>query len=309
MTMLPIYPVWMLDIGSNHNRSQFRIRHLIKKAVELGVHAVKFQLFDENLYRTSYGAERQVMKERKLNPADLPFIREVLDEENERQGHSTRLCITPFSLEYVEWAAKFADWLKVGSYEVTYLPLVSAVLRQGKPTAVSLGMTSMEEIVAVRDAGEKAFRDLARHGVSTDPLTWLLLCNSNYPAPVQDSVDLIECIPAFRTLMGLPYVGWSDHTKSVDVVNYAVRMGANIIELHADLDDQKGVEFSHGHCWTMSELKGLFRATELVTIKIWESVSRVFDLQRSKQPLSLRTDSDGQRPMRKGKDLEREVEE
>ena len=83
----------------------------------------------------------------------------------------------------------------------------------------------MEDVRAAVDA-------LYRNGLSKENLI-LLHCNTEYPTPFED-VNL-KAMDALRKEFGVE-VGYSDHTKGIEVPIAAVALGATVIEKHFTLD-------------------------------------------------------------------------
>ena len=88
---------------------------------------------------------------------------------------------------------------------------------------MSTGMCEIEEI-------EAAIKVLEENG-TTD--IKLLHCNTEYPTPFED-VNL-RAMQTIRDVFGLE-VGYSDHTKGIEVPVAAVALGATVIEKHFTLD-------------------------------------------------------------------------
>jgi N-acetylneuraminate synthase len=132
-----------------------------------------------------------------------------------------------FSTPFDETSVDFLEGLgvaayKIASFENTDIPLIRKVAAIGKPTIISTGMASIEElgetVAAAREAG---CRDLI-----------LLKCTSTYPATPQNTN--IRTIPHLRTLFGCE-VGLSDHTMGVGAALASVALGATVIEKHFTL--------------------------------------------------------------------------
>ena len=131
---------------------------------------------------------------------------------------------TPFDLE----SAAFLDQLgvpfwKIPSGEVTNLPYLEALAKTGRPVVMSTGMCELEEI-------EAALRVLRENGTAD---IRLLHCNTEYPTPFAD-VNL-RAMETMRRAFGVE-VGYSDHTKGIEVPIAAAALGATIIEKHFTLD-------------------------------------------------------------------------
>ena len=112
---------------------------------------------------------------------------------------------------------------KIPSGEVTNLPYLLALAKTGKPVVMSTGMCALQEIRAAIDV-------LKANGTTEIKL---LHCNTEYPTPFED-VNL-KAMQTMRDEFHLE-VGYSDHTKGIEVPIAAVSLGATIIEKHFTLD-------------------------------------------------------------------------
>jgi sialic acid synthase SpsE len=272
---------FVAEISSNHARDPGRCRALIAAAAAAGCDAVKFQLFRiDRLFAPEVlarSAEHRRRREWEL-PVDLI---PALAAETRARGMA--FGCTPFDLEAVGELAPHVDFLKVASYELTWPDLIAACARTGLPTVLSTGMATLDEAVAgVAVARAAGARDLT-----------VLHCVSSYPTPPA------ECnLAAMETLAracGTP-VGWSDHSRSPEVVLRAVhRFDAAMVEFHLDLDG-RGAEYAPGHCWLPEEIAPVIAACRL---------GRVLDGSGDKRPQpceapdrAWRADpSDGLRPL------------
>ena len=135
---------------------------------------------------------------------------------------------------------------KIPSGEGTNLPYLLALARTEKPVVMSTGMCEMEEINA-------AIQVLKNNGT---PKIKLLHCNTEYPTPFED-VNL-KAMRTMREAFGLE-VGYSDHTKGIEVPIAAVALGASIIEKHFTLD--RGMEGpDHKASLEPNELEAMIKA-------------------------------------------------
>jgi N,N'-diacetyllegionaminate synthase len=108
---------------------------------------------------------------------------------------------------------------KLGSDDMTNIPLIKYISKCGKPTIMSTGMSSMKE---VKEAVKAFF--------STGNKKLILLhCVSMYPS--EPEFTNLNAIHTMQKQFQIP-IGWSDHTKGIDVCIGAVALGANIIEKH-----------------------------------------------------------------------------
>ena len=221
------------EIGSNHNGSLERALELVKTAADCGFTAVKTQAWRvEELFSPEALAARPNLLDRRR--FEVPLAWHIQLEEAARK-RDLYYGVTPCSILALEECLPYADWLKVSSYSILDRALLKAAGAAGKPIVLSTGMATLEE---VRDAA-----------------LWLrdptfLHCVSSYPAPPYEAN--LRAIRTLRETFGRQ-VGWSDHTCSPLVVGRALNAyGADMLEVHWDLDDRLGAETAHSwtpHTW------------------------------------------------------------
>ena len=133
---------------------------------------------------------------------------------------------TPFDLPSVDLLVKKGlKIIKIPSGEITNLPYLEKIGALGLKIILSTGMAKLGEI-------EKALEILEFSGTKKDDIT-VLHANTEYPTPLAD-VNL----KAMRTIKKAfkVKVGYSDHTKGIEVPIAAVALGASVIEKHFTLD-------------------------------------------------------------------------
>ena len=219
------------EAGVNHNGDPELARQLARTAAEAGADAVKFQTFDaervasEDSPKAAYQLETTDPGESQrqmLRSLQLP------EAEYEPLAHFCRelgivFLSTPFDELSVDLLEPLVPAFKLGSGEMTNLPLLRHVAGKGKPVILSTGMSDLGEVraavAAVRRAG--------------DPPLVLLHCVSSYPAPAKAAN--LRAIMTMAQDTGLP-IGYSDHTKGLEASLAAVALGACAIEKHFTLD-------------------------------------------------------------------------
>jgi len=270
---------WCAEIGSNHNQNLDRTIKLIKEAKKIGCDFVKFQLFKgENLYHSSFGAKINQMRKWELPSHFLPEISRCC------KVNDIRLGISVFDLEAVEIASKYADCLKIGSYELLWHDLIKTVVKTGKPWMISSGMADWGQI-------SKAISLVRPCKFAQVPMA-ILHCNSNYPARPQNCC--LNQISLLNKIFPAMKIGWSDHTTESGVIYKAVALGAKFIEFHFDLEDGLGYESSIGHCWKPDKIGEVIH-----NVRIGEIEEESTDTGES-EAAKWRTDpTDGLRPLKK----------
>ena len=220
------------EAGVNHNGSFDLACRLVDAAKAAGADCVKFQTFrSENLVsrtaqKAAYqqettGAEESqldMIKKLELSYADFTRLKAYCD------AVGIAFLSTPFDLESIAFLNELdMPFWKIPSGEVTNLPYLLALAKTKKPVVMSTGMCELSEVRA-------AVEVLQANGT---PEIRLLHCNTEYPTPYED-VNL-RAMDTLRREFGVE-VGYSDHTRGIEVPIAAVAMGAAVIEKHFTLD-------------------------------------------------------------------------
>ncbi len=221
------------EAGVNHNGNLENAKKLALCAKNAGVDYIKFQTFIakelvcENARKAEYqknndsSTKTQLEMLEKLNLTFDEFIQ--LREYCKEIG--VKFMTTAFDLKSLDFIVNElkVDTLKIPSGEVTNYPYLVSCAKTELPIIMSTGMCDLEEIrESVKVLKENGCKDLI-----------LLHCTTEYPAPLE-SVNLL----AMKTLKNefSCEVGYSDHTKGIDVPCYAASMGATVIEKHFTTD-------------------------------------------------------------------------
>ena len=223
------------EAGVNHNGSLELAKRLVDKAVEAGVDYIKFQTFNASKLVTKAAkqaeyqqknigkkgdSQYQMLKKLEFTPSQY---NELVDYCNLR---GIKFFSTAFDFDSIEYlhSLNLGLW-KVPSGEVTNYPFLKRIAAYNEKTILSTGMCDMQD---VRNAVEALYKN----GLSKENLI-LLHCNTEYPTPFED-VN-IKAMDALRKEFGVE-VGYSDHTKGIEVPIAAVALGATVIEKHFTLD-------------------------------------------------------------------------
>ncbi len=220
------------EAGVNHNGSPDTAKALVRAASDAGADAVKFQTFKAEAIASQ--TARKASYQQKTSPPDETQYAMLKKLELSVEAHRElmRLCgelgIEFLSSAFDRDSADLLDDLgvtqfKLGSGEITNLPLLAHVAAKQKPIILSTGMATLGEV-------EEAVEAITAAGNTA--LT-LLHCVTEYPAPV-DEVNL-NAMQTLREAFGCP-VGYSDHTEGSAVVIAAVALGAAVIEKHLTLN-------------------------------------------------------------------------
>ena len=220
------------EAGVNHNGNFEIAKQLVDNAYEAGADIVKFQTCkaenvisryaDKAEYQkvTTGEADSQLEMVRKLMLSfdEYKMLKEYCDEKG------ITFLSTAFDLVSVDFLHSIGmNMWKIPSGELTNLPLLIKIASLHEPVIMSTGMSELSEVV-------EAVNVLKKYGAGE---ITLLHCTTEYPAPFED-VNL-KAMDTIKEATGLN-VGYSDHTKGIEVPVAAVALGACVIEKHFTLD-------------------------------------------------------------------------
>lgn len=220
------------EAGVNHNGNIDLAMELIDKATWAGVDAVKFQTFtadklttktaqkaDYQNKTTSEKSQYEMLKKLELKTKDFKLLKDYCDQKN------IQFMSSPFDLDSIDLLNEIGlDIWKIPSGEITNYTYLKKIAELNQKIIMSTGMANLSEI-------ESAL-DLLKENGATD--ISVLHCNTEYPTPMKD-VNLRAMLTikeAFKV-----NVGYSDHTKGVEVPIAAVALGAGVIEKHFTLNN------------------------------------------------------------------------
>ncbi len=237
------FPFLIAEISANHCGKISIAKKLIKCAKINGANAVKLQTYtadsmtiksSKKYFRIKDGLWSGYQLWDLYHEAHTP-----LEWHKELFNYAKKIGISIFSTPFDESAVDFLEKLKcsmykISSFEMNDLPLVKKVAKTGKPLIISTGMASIGEI-------EETFTFAKKYGAKD---IILLYCVSSYPADYSEfNINNIRILKEkFKCKVGL-----SDHSKDNNIAKAAIAVGAEYIEKHIALDNQKSgldLEFS-----------------------------------------------------------------
>lgn len=238
-------PFIIAELSGNHDQDFDTAKAMIKAAAEAGVDAIKLQTYTADTMTLNVRNEEFMIGEadslwQGQNLYDL-YGKACTPWEWHKPlfKYAESLGLTAFSSPFDASAVEFLQSLnvplyKVASFELTDIPLIQKIAETGKPTIMSTGMATLEEI----EEAVSAFRHIS------DAELVLLKCTSTYPANLTDSnlATIPDLVKRFDCRVGL-----SDHTRGIGASVASIAFGATVIEKHFVLDRSAGgvdAEFS-----------------------------------------------------------------
>ncbi len=234
-SLLKNNPFFVAEISANHNGSLLNAKKLIKIAKSYGAHAVKFQTYTPDTMtiksnNPDFKINKGLWSGKTLwtlyEKAQTPF-----EWHRELFHYAKNLKITCFSTPFDETAVDLLESLncpfyKLASFEINHTPLIKKIAKTKKPIIISTGMANLKEI-------DLAYNTAQKNGAKE---IILLYCVSNYPSKISDfNFNNIRILKDRYNCK----VGFSDHSTDNKVVSAAILAGAEVIEKHIALEDQK----------------------------------------------------------------------
>lgn len=258
------------EAGVNHNGSLALAKEMVLAAAKAGADYIKFQTFQPEKLVSRFAGKAEYQKEATGEAeSQLEMLQKLaLTQEDfvELKDYCKEWGIgflsTPFDLESITFLSKLdMDFWKLPSGEITNLPYLIKIARTGRPVVMSTGMCELEEVAeAVRCLKEAGAGELT-----------LLHCNTEYPTPMRD-VNL-RAMLTLGDVFGMP-VGYSDHTRGIEIPIAAAALGATVIEKHFTLDKtMEGPD--HAASLEPGELKAMVQAVRNVEQALGSREKRV----------------------------------
>lgn len=229
------HTIIIAEAGVNHNGNISIAKKLIDAAAAAGVDYVKFQTFKAEKLVTKDAKKAIYQQQNMKGEGDSQFDmlkRLELSKEDHLEliaycnKQNVQFLSTAFDLDSIDLLYDLGIRLfKIPSGEITNLPYLRKIATLAKDVIISTGMASVEDI----EGALKVFTD---SGIKKENIT-ILHCNTEYPTPMAD-VNL-NAMLSIKTIFNIK-IGYSDHTRGIEIPIAAVALGASVIEKHFTLD-------------------------------------------------------------------------
>lgn len=220
------------EAGVNHNGSLELAKKLVDAAKNAGADCVKFQTFIsknmvcKNAIKAEYQKRYTKVEETQfemLKRLELSFD-DFIELSKYCLEKKIEFLSTAFDFDSLEFLHSLGmkRW-KISSGDITNLPYLIRIAQLKKPVIISTGMCTMDDI-------KNAISILEGNGA--EEIT-VLHCTTDYPTPFNE-VNL-KAMLSIKKEFGVN-IGYSDHTKGIEVPIAAVALGAKVIEKHFTLN-------------------------------------------------------------------------
>ena len=234
---------------------------MIDRAVNSGIHAVKFQTYKAETLASKDSPYYWDIKE---EPTDSQFKLfkkfdnfgrkeyEELSAYCEQKG--IEFLSTPFDIDSADYLEPLMNIYKISSSDLNNLNFVEYQARKNKPIILSVGASNLDEI-------KRSVALIRKY--NNKPLV-LMHCVLEYPTPYEHA-NLKKIVSLKREFPDV-VIGYSDHTKpdpDYQVLKTAYNLGAKVIEKHFTLNKSlKGND--HYHAMDDSDAKKIIEGINFI---------------------------------------------
>ncbi len=263
------------EAGINHDGSLKKAKELVDVAIDSGVDAVKFQMFNTKKYISKDAFFASYMKKGLLSNKEKisEFFKrlevtqwELLEIQKYCKKKGILFLCTPFDIKNGNFLNKIGvPIFKIASFSLTNTFLLESIARHKKPVIMSTGLHTISEI-------ENAYNILKKSG---KPVA-MLQCISHYPIKPKDAN--LRVMQTFEKAFNC-IVGYSDHSMGITVPIAAVALGAKIIEKHFTLE-QNDFGADHDASADPQDLKKLVKSIREVESAFGSSKKIITDVEK-----------------------------
>lgn len=271
------------EIGSNHDGDLKLAKKMIDYAKKTGADAAKFQSFLADKIVSRTGFKKKTSFQAKWPKSVWQVYK---DAELPREWHKIladyckKKKIHFLSSAWDKEAVDLLDELdvpafKVGSGDITNLPLLKYTAEKGRPIILATGASTLEEV-------REAVNIIKKSGNNK---IILLHCVVNYPSPIEDAN--LRAMVTLKKTFGYP-VGYSDHTLADLVPLGAVALGACVIEKHITIDRSRPGP-DHPYAMEVPEFAAMVKKIRLLERALGSGIKQVMSSEKETVILQRRS--------------------
>lgn len=272
---VPAAPFVIAEIGHNHQGDVSKAVELIRTASACGASAAKFQkrsnrdLFTKSGYEAPYSSENAFAPTYGEHREALEFGREEYLRCRDAADEAGILFFaTAFDKPSVDFLIDLeVPLFKVASGDLKSWPLLDYIAQTGKPTIISSGGGTLEDVRAAHEIFERRGTELA-----------ILQCTAGYP-PSYEELNL-RVIQTYQREFPQTVIGYSGHDNGIAMPLVAYMLGARIIEKHFTLDRSlKGTD--HSFSLEPTGMKKMIRDIMRTRLALGDGIKIVYDSEKA----------------------------
>lgn len=225
---LTLHDLIIAEIAQAHDGSLGTAHAYIDAVAETGADAIKFQVHIADAESTPGEPWRIKFSRQDATRYDYWKRMEFTPEQwrglaDHARDAGLAFLATPFSMQAIDLLEQLdvPAW-KVGSGDISTLPMIERMAATGKPVLLSSGMSTWDELDTAVERVRSAGAEVA-----------VFQCTTSYPCP-PETVGL-NVIDELRDRYRCP-AGLSDHSGTIFPGLAAAARGANMLEIHTVFD-------------------------------------------------------------------------
>jgi len=221
------------EAGINHNGEISKALEMIEVAKKTGLNAIKFQTFKASEFIVDT-TQTYTYKSQGKEITESMFEMFERCEFSKEEWHKIKRKCDQEKILFLSTPQNYSDLellldldikaIKIGSDDLTNLPLLKKFASTNLPIILSSGMSTLDEVSEALDTV----------GFFSGHPTILLITTSQYPTPLKD-VNLMKFHTLSKKFPDL-ILGFSDHTIGPIASSLACVLGAVFFEKHFTLD-------------------------------------------------------------------------
>ncbi len=232
-------PIFIADIGANHDGSLERAFRLIELAAESGADAAKFQNFSADLIVSKYGFDNLGDKLDHQSDWKKTVYETYRDAsisndwtfklKNKCNEFGIEYFTSPYDFQSVKNVLNFVNWIKIGSGDITWLEIIEFISKQNKNIILATGASDINDV--------KRAVDLI---CNNHKIFVLMQCNTNYTGKEENFKFInLNVLNLYKKMFPKLILGLSDHTEGDATVLGALALGARVFEKHFTDDNSR----------------------------------------------------------------------
>lgn len=219
---------FIAEIGGNHEGDFNYAKKLVRDAISTGAHAVKLQTYYANKLTNKFETLDRFkhFKKFELSIKQHKYLAQMCLDNGVYYSSSI------WDEDALKHLDKYLNFYKIGSGDLTALPLIQKFIDRKKPIILSTGLSNFREI-------NDTFKFITKNSFYKKKGNLALMqCTSCYPT-IDEEVNLLA-MNKLKKYCSI--VGYSHHNKGDLAIKSAITLGAKIIEFHFT-DDRRGKIF------------------------------------------------------------------
>ena len=269
---------FIADIAANHDGDLDRAIDLIHLAKEAGADCAKFQHFEADKIVSDTGFNK-IKKIETHQSSWQKSVSEVYDQYHTKREWTDKLIsecakaeidfmTTPYDLEaVVEFSNKMSAF-KIGSGDITFAPILSAIAATKKSVFLATGAADIDDV------------DRAMSFFPENPVC-IMQCNTNYTGDLENFKYVnLNVLKLFSVKYPNHLLGFSDHTPGHSAVLCAVALGAVAVEKHFT-DDNNRIGPDHSFALNPYTWREMVDRTRELELAMGDGVKRIEENEKN----------------------------